>query len=165
MHIYTIGYEGADIDAFIQTLERVGVRHVLDVRDFPASRRRAFSKNILREHLAACDIGYSHLKALGDPKEGRDAMRRGDKETFLAIFQERLRSEPAQAALREAVATAEKVSSVLLCYERDPKSCHRSIVAQAMKDNRVFAVQHLGVQSLHQGSTARARSIEYQPTC
>jgi len=165
MKVYTIGYEGADIMAFIETLQRVGIQHVIDIRDLPASRRRDFSKNILRDHLAARDIGYSHLKALGDPKSGREAMRRGDTNSFRAIFQERLDTDEAKAALDAAITMATQTPSVLLCYERDPKSCHRTIVAQIMEQESSFVVRHLGVQSPSRMAAREPHAREYQPAC
>ncbi|WP_336987204.1 DUF488 domain-containing protein [Altererythrobacter aquiaggeris] len=49
--IFTIGYEGADIDAFLATLGEAGIDHVVDVRDFPGSRKKGFSKKSLCESL------------------------------------------------------------------------------------------------------------------
>jgi uncharacterized protein (DUF488 family) len=34
---YTIGYEGARVDAFVATLQRAGVETLIDVRDVPLS--------------------------------------------------------------------------------------------------------------------------------
>jgi uncharacterized protein (DUF488 family) len=70
--LYTIGYEGADIDRFIATLKAVEVTVVADVRAVALSRKRGFSKTALRARLAAEGIAYVHLVELGDPKPGRD---------------------------------------------------------------------------------------------
>jgi uncharacterized protein (DUF488 family) len=43
--LYTIGYEGTDIDRFVATLKAVGVQLLADVRALPLSRKRGFSKN------------------------------------------------------------------------------------------------------------------------
>lgn len=146
MRIFTIGYEGADILDFIETLDLLKVERVIDIRDVPASRRRDFSKNILRDHLEQAGISYSHFKALGDPKEGRDAMRAGKKEIFLKIFGEHIQKPEAQKALDEVTEIALDETSVLLCYERDYKDCHRSIVATELGLRGEFTVQHAGVR-------------------
>ena len=78
----TIGYEGAAIEAFVDTLGAAGVRTLIDVRDAPWSRRPEYAKRALAEALAAGGIDYRHLKGLGNPKPGRDAARAGDIETF-----------------------------------------------------------------------------------
>jgi len=58
--IFTIGYEGADLDLFLGTLVKAGISHVIDVRDVPASRKRGFSKNALAAALNAQGIAYTH---------------------------------------------------------------------------------------------------------
>jgi len=144
-HIYTIGYEGASPSDFLDTLIDVQIDRVIDIRDVPASRRPGFSKNSLREALAEHDIEYTHLKPLGDPKDGREAMRRGDVRAFQEIFGMHIQLETAQEALRTAVDFANQESIVLLCFERDPKYCHRTIVADLMSELASFEVKHIGV--------------------
>lgn len=143
--LYTIGYEGSDIGEFLDTLVACEVKQVLDIRDVPASRKPGFSKSSLMAALDARDIGYCHIKALGDPKPGRDAMRRGDYSAFVEIFTDHLASEPAQDALRIAIERASMHTSVLLCFERSPKECHRTIVAGEMKGAAGFEIRNIGV--------------------
>jgi hypothetical protein len=73
--VYTIGYEGTDIDRVVATLRTVGVTMLADVRAVAVSRKKGFSKNGLRERLEAEGNTYVHLVELGDPKLGRDAAR------------------------------------------------------------------------------------------
>lgn len=159
--VSTIGYEGAGAAAFVCTLGAAGVELVLDIREIAGSRRPGFSKNALREHLALAGIGYIHFRNLGDPKEGREAARRGDYATFQRVFSAHLASKSAQAELAEAVRLASVSSVALLCYERDPKECHRSIVAKAMAEQSAFVIRHLGVQSERRIKTAKAPEDEF----
>jgi uncharacterized protein (DUF488 family) len=126
--IFTIGYERTDIGALAATLVDAGVTLVLDIREAPISRRPGFSKRQLADALGAAGIGYRHSRALGTPKPGRDAARSGDRQTFERIFQAHIRTPDAQAALAEAMDLARDETLCLLCYERDPAACHRSIV-------------------------------------
>lgn len=143
--LFTIGYEGAEISQFLDTLAACGVEQVLDIRDIPVSRKRGFSKTALTKALEERHIGYHHFKALGDPKPGRDAMRRGDYQAFLTVFNAHLSTAIAQGALTDAIAQASKRTSVLLCYERSPKQCHRTIVAREMEQAAGFRVRAIGV--------------------
>jgi uncharacterized protein (DUF488 family) len=111
----------------------------------PLSRKRGFSKRALREALRKVGIEYEHLPALGDPKPGRDAARRGDVAAFSRIFDSHLAEPTASAALDIAAAWAGEVASCLVCYERDASNCHRGIVAKAMADRHDFAIAHLAV--------------------
>lgn len=159
MQLFTIGYEGADIDSFIDTLERAKVTHVIDIRDLPASRRRDFSKNILCQHLLDAAISYSHFKALGDPKPGRDAMRSGNVDLFLSIFSEHMQKDEAQIAVDKVSQIASEEVCALLCFERDPKHCHRTIIAKEIEQRTDLKIWHLGVQKTAKKSTPKSDRI------
>ena len=129
--VFTIGYEQTTMTEFIAALTKAGVQQVLDVRALPLSRRPGFSKSSLAASLLEAGIGYVHLKALGTPKEGRDAAKKGDVATLERVYDAQLGLPEAQmqaARMRELV--AEK-SSALLCYERDPSHCHRTLLLDA----------------------------------
>ena len=130
--LFTIGYEGADVDRFLTTLDDVGVATVADVRAVALSRKKGFSKNQLRDNLAEAQIGYRHFIDLGTPKAGRDAARAGDTGRMHRIFCEQLASGAAQAQLEELAELAGKEPICLLCFERDPAQCHRRIVAERL---------------------------------
>lgn len=147
--LYTIGYEGAEIGQFLDTLVACGIEQVLDIRDVPVSRKRGFSKSALMAALAERDIRYKHIKALGDPKPGREAMRRGDYQAFVEIFSDHLLSGPAQQAVREVIERASKHVSALLCFERSPKECHRRFVAGEIQAIANFEIRDIGVNGGH----------------
>jgi uncharacterized protein (DUF488 family) len=131
MKVFTIGYEGATMDSFLGALTRAGVAQVIDVRQLPLSRRPGFSKSSLAAALAERGIGYVHLKALGTPKPGRDAAKKGDHATLERVYAGQLELPEAQAqAARMRELIAEKPSA-LLCFERDPSICHRTLLLAA----------------------------------
>lgn len=143
--ISTIGYEGENAAAFLNTLVAAGISHVIDIRDVPASRKPGFSKRSLSDALAAIGISYTHLKPLGDPKPGREAMRSGNYPLFLEIYNDHIALPAGQQALGEAIQIAQNEPSVLLCFERKPEHCHRTLVAREMKGLASFQVRHIGV--------------------
>ena len=138
--IYTIGYEGADPDRFRDTLAGAGIELVADVRAVALSRKRGFSKNILRAGLAEAGIGYRHWIDLGTPKAGREAARAGATERMHKIFCEQLATAGAQAQFEELAALAGEQSVCLLCFERDPAQCHRRIIAERLKERGFEAI-------------------------
>lgn len=138
--IYTIGYEGTDIDRFVASLKAAGVQRIADVRAIALSRKKGFSKRSLANRLEAEGIEYLHFIKLGDPKPGREAARAGLFEEFRAIYSAHLDSDGAQSSLKELVAVAGEKPTCLLCFERDPVTCHRSIVAEAIADVEDFEV-------------------------
>jgi len=143
--LYTIGYEGAEISQFLSVLRECDIQRVIDIRDVPVSRKPGFSKGSLGAALESQGMGYTHLKSLGDPKEGRDAMRRGNYSAFVEIYVAHLALEAGQRAMQEAIEMAREESSVLLCFERNPKECHRTIVANEMRKHAGFDISNLGV--------------------
>jgi uncharacterized protein (DUF488 family) len=130
--LYTIGYEGTDIDRFVATLRAVGVHLLADVRALPLSRKKGFSKNGLRARIEQEGMEYVHLGALGDPKEGRDAARAGRFDQFRRIYNRHLAQAEPQEQLRELGALVDQRPTCLMCFERDPTECHRLIVASQL---------------------------------
>jgi uncharacterized protein (DUF488 family) len=132
MHIFTIGYEGATMAEFLAALQRAGVRRVIDVRALPLSRRPGFSKTPLSGSLAEAGIDYVHLKALGTPAEGRAAARAGRHAELQRIYAGQLELAEAIAQSAQMLALAQETPSALLCFERDPAECHRSMLLDAV---------------------------------
>ncbi|WP_404381837.1 DUF488 family protein [Caenispirillum salinarum] len=129
--LFTIGYEGASMDAVRDELGRAGVTLVVDVRDHPWSRRPEFCRRRLEEALAARGIAYCHDKALGNPKAGREAANAGDMQAYRAVMAARLALATGAAAVARIAEDCAHRGIALLCIERNPDMCHRSIVADA----------------------------------
>lgn len=141
---FTIGYEGTDISRFIETLQCVGVEVLVDVRAVTVSRKQGFSKNGLRERLLQVGIAYEHFGSLGDPKPGREAAREGRIADFQRIYCSHLATLDAQNALRNLRKVVNSNVTCLMCFERDPKICHRTIVASAIASNELTVFDLFG---------------------
>jgi uncharacterized protein (DUF488 family) len=138
MRVFTIGYEGATVDEVLSALARAGVEQVADVRAIAASRRPGFSKTSLAASLAEAGIGYRHLRALGTPKPGRDAAKKGDRATLERVYAGQLELPEAQAEAAALEAMVNDKPTALLCFERDPAMCHRTLlIAAAMPQAEV----------------------------
>ena len=148
MKLRTIGYESATQGAVIDCLKRADVQVVIDVRAVASSRRAGFSKTILKASLAEVGIDYVHLRALGTPKAGRDAVRHGEVARMHAIYAAHMRSDEAQADLAHAIAIARDDRACLLCFERDHTTCHRDIVAGLIRDRTGQTVHHLVAEAV-----------------
>jgi uncharacterized protein (DUF488 family) len=143
MKLRTIGYEAATQDAVIGCLKRAGVEVLIDVRAIASSRRAGFSKTVLRASLAVAGIDYVHLRALGTPKAGRQAVRAGHVAQMEKIYAVHLQEPAAQLQLAEALDIARQRPAALLCYEADPLHCHRRIVAGRLAAVEAFEVEDL----------------------
>ena len=132
MRIFTIGYEGTTVPEFIATLKQARVERVIDVRALPLSRRPGFSKSPLRAVLEEAGIEYVHLKALGTPPEGRVAARAGRHKDLERIYAGQLELAEAIAQSAQMLGLAAEKPSALLCMEREPANCHRSLLLDAV---------------------------------
>ena len=132
MRIFTIGYEAATMSDFLAALASAGVARVIDVRALPLSRRPGFSKSPLRAALAEAGIDYVHLRALGTPAAGREAARKGRHSELERIYASQLELPEAIAQGAQMLALAGERPSALLCFEREPAGCHRSLLLAAV---------------------------------
>jgi len=132
MKLFTIGYEGATQAEFVAALVGAGVRRVIDVRAVPLSRKPGFSKNVLAAGLREAGIDYVHLKALGTPPEGREAARKGNKAGLERVYAGQLETPEAVVQGLQMLELAVEMPSALLCFERDPGMCHRTLLAEAV---------------------------------
>ena len=132
MRIFTIGYEGSTVPEFLAALQKAGVERVIDVRALPLSRRPGFSKSPLRAALQEAGIEYVHLKALGTPAEGRSAARAGRQADLERIYAGQLELPEAMAQSAQMLELTAEKPSALLCFERDPAQCHRTLLLDAV---------------------------------
>ncbi len=141
--LLTIGYEGSTIDQVVNALRDAGVGLLIDVRAVAASRKPGFSKRQLAAALDEQGVRYLHLQPLGTPKPGRDAVRAGHPERMEVIYRDHVAGDQPQAALAEATALARTDRCCLLCFERDPATCHRRIVAEMIIGETGQPIRHL----------------------
>lgn len=142
MTIYTIGYEGLDIDAFMSLLAQHGIDTVVDIRELPLSRKPGFSKKALASVLNLSGIEYAHMVELGCPKAVRDRYREdGNWKRYTEGFLKHLATQV--TAIVELSELATYSSCALLCYEADHNYCHRSMVADAVRDYCGTDVEHI----------------------
>ena len=142
--LFTIGYEQAKPATVLDELKRAKIDLLVDTRAVAASRRPGFSKRQLAASLDETGIAYLHLQKLGTPAEGRRAARSGDLDTLWHIYDKHIMTPEAQDALGELIALIKSGQRVcLLCYERDPKECHRSRIAALVKKRTRVKVEDL----------------------
>jgi uncharacterized protein (DUF488 family) len=141
--VYTAGYEGKSVDAFLDDLLKKGIQMVIDVRANPVSRKYGFSGARLGEICNKLGLEYRHEPALGIPSAERTGL------AGFASYQ-RLLERYERATLPERSAEVEAVgrlmrqkASVLLCVEKDVRCCHRSRLANAVAKATGMEVVHI----------------------
>jgi uncharacterized protein (DUF488 family) len=146
IHLFTIGYEGANLQRFLDCLERNAVECLLDVREIPFSRKRGFSKAPLSRALEERGIRYVHFKKLGSPGPVREELKSGHNYAkFFRKIEEYLATQP--EGIEQAYAYVGRMTCCLMCYEKLAAMCHRKIIASKIKerDGNGLEVRHLKV--------------------
>jgi len=154
--IATIGVYGFTRETFLATLGEAGIDLVLDVRQRRGVRGSEYAwanARRLQDSLKDAGIGYSHLKELAPTTELRQAQyradaRRGEGKRSRTV----LAPEYAGGYIEEILDRADLAPIVkwiggskaaLLCVERDPEACHRSLIAARLRRDWDFSVEDL----------------------
>lgn len=155
--VNTIGVYGFSLASFLERLVAADVSLLLDVRQRRGVRGTEYAwANSLRLQRALADahIGYCHHKELAPTTELRQLQYAEDHRQGVG---KRTRRELATAyTLRyttEILNHADLVplvaalpdggTAALLCVERDPEACHRSLIAQRLADGHNITIEHL----------------------
>ena len=142
--VFTIGYEGREIEDFISCLKAFNISRLIDIREIPLSRKRGFSKSALKERVEAENIDYIHIKTLGSPSVLRRQLKEDhDYDRFFSAYRSYLSQN--HNSLVEAYAYLQDGPACLMCFERYPEKCHRSAVAQRIKeyDGNGLVISHI----------------------
>lgn len=143
MTLYTAGYEGLSFETFLSHLKQAQIDKILDVREYPLSRKPGFSKKALAERLAAVGIAYEHCPPLGCPKPIRNRYKvDGDWGQYAQDFRSYVKTQKDVLLRLAADASGQRICMV--CYEADPSFCHRSLIAEAVQElDPTSETQHL----------------------
>ena len=137
--IFTVGHSTHDIDVFVELLKSRGITAVADVRSHPVSRLRHFCRAELERHLKNAGIDYIFLgKELGARRDERECYVGGrahyGRIGWLPDFRagiERLEKE----------ATSQNVA--LMCAEKEPLDCHRTILVGRRLAANGWKIRHI----------------------
>jgi len=152
----TIGVYGFDRESFLAALAAAEVDLLLDVRQRRGVRGSEYAWANAQRLQAALDetgISYSHLKELapttemrqlqyrederrGEGKRSRTILAPGYVETYTQEVLDHLDLAPIVSWIGNS-------APALLCVERDPEACHRSLVAERLGRDYGFEVEHL----------------------
>ncbi len=143
--IFTVGHSTLPIDDFIALLVAEGVRSLVDVRAFPASRRHPhFNTDALSAALERAGISYLHMGALGGRRKRQDVPAHDThwRNASFANYADYATTAPFREALTTLEAGARTTPTAIMCAEALWWRCHRRIIAEeAARDG--FAIVHI----------------------
>jgi uncharacterized protein (DUF488 family) len=157
LRVATIGVYGFTADSFLRTLREAGVALVVDVRQRRGVRGAEYAwanAQRLQAALAGAAIGYQHRRELAPTTELRELQyEEDDRQGVGKRSRVELAPEYRRRYLAEVLDRADlwdllaglpgESASALLCVERDPEACHRSLIAERLATQHRVGVTHL----------------------
>jgi uncharacterized protein (DUF488 family) len=155
--VATIGVYGFTPGAFLGALSDAGVTQLLDVRQRRGVRGPEYAwanSKRLQAALAEAGIDYRHhlelaptteLRQLQYAEDARQGVGKRSRSDLAPEYVERYTREILDHADLDAVVESMPTEGIaaLLCVERDPEACHRSLIAQRLASEHRLAVTHL----------------------
>jgi uncharacterized protein (DUF488 family) len=138
--IYTIGHSNSTTEHLLELLGQQGVTAVADVRSQPYSRfNPQFNREALASALKNSGLDYVFLgQELGARSEDPACYREGRAQYALIA-----RTPLFERGIERLLAGMEKFRLAILCAEKEPLSCHRTILIARCLHERGIRVRHI----------------------
>ncbi|MCV6622627.1 MAG: DUF488 domain-containing protein [Cellvibrionaceae bacterium] len=146
--LYTIGYATKPFDEFSQQLEQYNVTALVDVRSVPFSRRfKEYDQPNLQLNLPAQSIHYIYMGDKLGPRSKDGRHYNSDGQINFGKLQASNLFLTGIDRLKNGISKGYAIA--LMCAEKDPASCHRSLlIANFLEANSKWEIQHI----LHDGT-------------
>lgn len=152
--LYTVGHSNHSFEHFLGLLKKHSIEAIADVRSYPYSQYTPqFNRDNLERCLKANGISYVFLgKELGARRDEASCYE-GNKVVYGKIAE----TEAFQKGLKRLVTGAQKMRVAIMCAEKDPLTCHRTIlVAYYGKDlfsNVIHILENGEVEAVDEAET------------
>lgn len=155
--IFTIGHSNHSTEQLLRLLEQHSVTAVADVRSAPYSRYNPhFGKETLSDALREAGIAYVYL--------GRELGGRPDDPSCYVAgkvsYERVVETDEFQKGIERTIMGAEKYQIALLCAEKDPAMCHRTLLVAKELDSRGIVVKHILADGALEEHAATMRRIK-----
>ena len=142
--IHTVGYQGISVDRLLNTLMKVGVGTLVDVRANPTARRYGFHRSTLDRLCNLVGIRYVHEPRLGVGKARRTQL---SENSNYAQYMEEYRTglNRQESAIERIGALIVETPAALMCFEADEQRCHRLPLARALSSRFGLEVERIKI--------------------
>jgi len=143
--VYTVGHSNLSQDGFIDLLQAWGIEALIDIRARPASRRHPhFDSKILRNALAPHDITYRWAgRELGGMRSSNAASPHRALPDGLRGYADHTRSRVFTQGVTQLLKLVSVQPVTVMCAEREPGNCHRSLLSDYLSAQHGVEVRHL----------------------
>jgi len=138
--IYTVGHSTHTIEKFLYLLERHGVTAIADVRSSPFSRHNPqYNMDTLSAELKKRGIAYVFVgKELGARPDDPSCYE-GGKVRYARLAKTSL----FKTGIERVLSGAQKYRIALMCAEKEPLDCHRTLLVSRALEQRGVSVLHI----------------------
>lgn len=144
--LFTIGYEGVSLEKYLQKLLLNNVNLLVDVRKNALSMKFGFSKSLLTRYCNSLGIEYIHIPEVGINSDKRQELEtQADYDRLFKMYRETtlVETEREQTKILDLLKEYKRIA--LTCFEANSCQCHRTHLANAIKENPdfIYDVKHL----------------------
>lgn len=130
--LYTVGHSNRSLADFVALLQTAEIHTLVDVRAQPQSARHPhFGQESLRDALTAAGIVYHWAgRQLGGHRPARaDSPHTALREEGMRGYADYMEGDAFKKAIVQLIGLARRSPCAILCAEREPLNCHRSLIA------------------------------------
>lgn len=139
--LFTLGYEGISVDAYLDILVRSNIRMLVDVRKNPFSRKFGFSQRALKENTERIGVEYRHLPELGiESVLRRELISAEDYKQLFEYYANEILPVQASALDRVKMYVFKYGRIALTCFEAQAHMCHRHKITDRLSRDETFVV-------------------------
>ena len=142
--VWTIGHSTRSLDEFIALLNSFSIQVLVDVRNFPGSRKFPhFNKEAMETSLPPHNIKYVHIKSLGGRRKGNPgSVNTGWRSLAFRAYADYMETPEFKDGVDELIRLASNYRTAYMCSEAVWWRCHRSLVSDYLKV-RGWKVMHI----------------------
>lgn len=131
--LYTIGYEGISLEAYLNKLVKNDVKVLVDVRNNPLSQKYGFSKSLLSSCCNKLGIEYVHFAEVGIQSEDRKELNeQADYDTLFDSYRDNTLPRTTDTQKKILSLLEQKQRIALTCFEANICQCHRKHLSEAI---------------------------------
>ena len=157
--VFTVGHSNTPICTLLEILERAGIQLLVDVRQYPMSRRNPqFNSTALADALAEQGIEYVNRRSLGGRRTpSPDSNNAGLSNPAFRGFADHMQTPEFSEALDQLIEDAEDRPTAIMCAEALPFGCHRSLISDALVGRGVKVSHLIGARQQEHAVSPHAR--------
>lgn len=133
--LFTIGYEGISLEAYLVRLLQHDIKVLVDVRNNPLSMKYGFSKSQLKKYCASLGIDYVHIPEVGIQSYQRQELNtQSDYDKLFAVYRKNNLSKTITSQNEILKLLKQHKRIALTCFEANICQCHRKHLAEAIEN-------------------------------